>query len=82
MAQRQQTSRQQAESHASLASTATSDADRAWHVVLALLWRLLCGFVAGIVIGYAAHLILDATTPRSPAASLLILRLAYVPHLK
>ena len=67
MAQWQQTYHQQAECHDSLANTATSDADRAWHVVLALLWRLLCGFVIAIVIGYASHRILDATTPRSLA---------------
>jgi NhaP-type Na+/H+ or K+/H+ antiporter len=67
VAQWQQTCRQQAESNDSLANTATSDTDRARHVVLALLWRLLCGFVVGIVIGYASHLILDATALRSLA---------------
>jgi ABC-type nitrate/sulfonate/bicarbonate transport system permease component len=79
VAQWQQTYHQQAECHDSLANTTTSDADRAWHVVLALLWRLLCGFVIAIVIGYASHRILDATRP--PGASFLIQRLAYVPEL-
>jgi membrane-bound metal-dependent hydrolase YbcI (DUF457 family) len=30
-----------------------------------LFWRLLAGFLSGLVAGYVSHLALDATTPRS-----------------
>jgi len=63
VAQWQQTCHQQAECDDSLANTATSHTGRAWHVVLAL----LCGFEIAIVIGYASHRLLEATTPRSLA---------------
>lgn len=31
----------------------------------AMLWRLLAGFLVGLVAGYGSHLMLDAATPRS-----------------
>jgi hypothetical protein len=30
----------------------------------AILWRLLAGFLVGLVAGYGSHLVLDASTPR------------------
>lgn len=39
--------------------------DRLACALLAFLWRLAVGFVAGGAAGYISHLILDATTPRS-----------------
>jgi membrane-bound metal-dependent hydrolase YbcI (DUF457 family) len=37
---------------------------RIWHATMALLWRFLSGFAAGLPAGYLSHLGLDACTPR------------------
>jgi hypothetical protein len=44
---------------------AATDGARIYHGFMALVWRLLCGFVAGLPAGYLSHLALDACTPRS-----------------
>lgn len=45
-------------------ASAPDFAARAWHAFMALLWRFLSGFVAGLPAGYLSHLALDACTPR------------------
>lgn len=50
---------------AARAQLSTSKWQKLGHNLIALLFRLLAGALAGLVAGYASHLILDAFTPGS-----------------
>ncbi len=53
-----------ATSHDEAFSQSVTDGERLWHRLMALVWRVLSGFVAGLPAGYLSHLALDACTPR------------------
>lgn len=57
--------RTQANRYAFLKQTAVSPALSDWYEFLEILMRGIAGATAGFVAGYASHLILDFSTPRS-----------------
>lgn len=61
----QKSLRGMADEHAILKTQSLDELDRLWHAFLELFFRILAGFIAGAVAGYASHLILDALTPMS-----------------
>jgi len=60
----QQRCRLEAHQHDHLRSISQDDWARLWHALMAFLWRLLSGLIAGLPAGYISHLILDAASPR------------------
>lgn len=44
--------------------SADNEAVRLWHTILASLWQMAAGALAGALAGYLSHLALDATTPK------------------
>jgi hypothetical protein len=56
--------RARATSHDEAIARSVTDGERLWHGFMALVWRVLSGFLAGLPAGYLSHLALDAFTPR------------------
>ena len=65
LSEAQQYLRAQSTAHAQEAKSATDPLVRIWHILCAWLCLFLAGCLAGFVVGYGSHLMLDAFTPRS-----------------
>lgn len=57
--------RARADECAACRARATDDVARALYWIAEIFWRFVAGLLAGLIGGYASHLVLDATTPRS-----------------
>jgi hypothetical protein len=56
--------RDTAQHYSTLSEQATTEFEKIWFALLAMVLRFFCGVLAGMYAGYGSHIVLDAMTPK------------------